>query len=291
MLGVINLDKPVGPTSHDMVGLVRRLTGMRRIGHAGTLDPLASGVLPILVGAATRLSEELTGGRKRYDAVIRLGFRSETDDGQGPIEAGGPPPPAEVAIAALNGMTGTFPQRPPAYSARKAEGVIAHRAARRGTVLDLPPREVTVHAIRVLGTEAGPDWLDLRLDIETGPGTYIRSMARDLGETLGCGGYLRTLRRTAAAGLVVDDARTPEELERLAAADRLSDALVAVDTLLSLPDVRLDDAQSRQFTNGGAIPWPGDGAVMVHGASGLLGIGTLAAGSLRPRKVLTEAGA
>jgi len=97
MLGVVNLDKPVGPTSHDMVALMRRLTGMRRIGHAGTLDPLASGVLPILVGAATRFSRDLSAGDKRYDAVVRLGWRSQTDDAQGPIEAGGPLP-SEDAI-------------------------------------------------------------------------------------------------------------------------------------------------------------------------------------------------
>ena len=288
MLGVINLDKPVGPTSHDMVGLVRRLTGMRRIGHAGTLDPLASGVLPILVGAATRLSEELTGGRKRYDAVVRLGYRSETDDGQGPIAVGTSPPAAEAAVSALDGMVGTFAQRPPAYSARKQEGVTAHRAARRGTVLDLPTREVTVHAIRVLDWESGPDWLDLRLDIETGAGTYIRSIARDLGEALGCGGYLHALRRTAAAGLMVGDAWTPDRLERLAEAGRMSEALIAVDTLLDLPDVRLDEAAARQFTTGGSAPWPGEGRVMVHGPTGLLGIGTLAEGRLHPRKVLAE---
>ena len=120
MLGVVNLDKPVGPTSHDMVGLMRRLTGTRRIGHAGTLDPLASGVLPILVGAATRFSEELTGGRKRYDAVIRLGQTSATDDAEGPIVAVDAPLPSEEAITdALAGFVGTFDQRPPAFSARK----------------------------------------------------------------------------------------------------------------------------------------------------------------------------
>src|SRR6187549_360969 len=111
MLGVVNLDKPVGPTSHDMVNLLRRLTGTRRIGHAGTLDPLASGVLPILVGAATRFSEELTGGRKRYDAVIRIGQTSATDDAEGPIAAVDAPLPSEEAIAAaLSGFVGTFDQ-------------------------------------------------------------------------------------------------------------------------------------------------------------------------------------
>ena len=133
MLGVVNLDKPVGPTSHDMVGLMRRLTGTRRIGHAGTLDPLASGVLPILVGAATRFSEELTGGRKRYDAVIRLGQTSATDDAEGPIVAVDAPLPSEGAITdALAGFVGTFEQRPPAFSARKVAGRTAYRAARAG---------------------------------------------------------------------------------------------------------------------------------------------------------------
>ncbi|HEX2142204.1 MAG TPA: tRNA pseudouridine(55) synthase TruB, partial [Candidatus Limnocylindria bacterium] len=130
MLGVVNLDKPVGPTSHDMVGLLRRLTGTRRIGHAGTLDPLASGVLPILVGAATRFSEELTGGRKRYDALVRLGFRSATDDGEGPLEpVPGPMPSDEAVREAITGFVGTFEQRPPAFSARKQGGQRAHRAA------------------------------------------------------------------------------------------------------------------------------------------------------------------
>ena len=132
MLGVVNLDKPVGPTSHDMVDLVRRLTGLRRIGHAGTLDPLASGVLPILVGAATRFSDDLTHGGKRYEAVIRLGLRSATDDGQGPLEVGAPPPAPDVAAAALASFVGTFEQRPPTFSARKLGGAVAHRAARAG---------------------------------------------------------------------------------------------------------------------------------------------------------------
>ena len=131
MLGVVNLDKPVGPTSHDMVGLLRRLTGMRRIGHAGTLDPLASGVLPILVGSATRFSEELSGGAKRYTAVVRLGQRSATDDAEGPISPdSGPLPDDERLEAALSSFVGAFEQVPPAFSARKRDGMTAYRAAR-----------------------------------------------------------------------------------------------------------------------------------------------------------------
>lgn len=288
MIGVINLDKPVGPTSHDMVGLVRRLSGTRRIGHAGTLDPLASGVLPILVGGATRLSQELTAGPKRYDAVVRLGFRSPTDDGEGPIEPGGPPPALDVVKAALGTFVGTFQQRPPAFSARKQGGQTAHRAARRGTGLELASREVTVHALRLLDATAGEGWLDLHLDLETGPGTYVRSIARDLGERLGCGGYLHALRRTEASGLEATDARTPSELEALAGDGRLDEALVPVEQLVDLPQVTLDGEQARRFGHGGALPWPGDGRVLVRGPSGLLGIGSLAGGLLHPDKVLAE---
>jgi len=291
MIGVFNLDKPVGPTSHDMVGLVRRLSGMRRIGHAGTLDPLASGVLPILVGGATRLSQELTAGPKRYDAVVRLGFRSATDDGEGPLEPGGPPPDLVAAEVALGEFVGTFQQRPPAFSARKQGGRTAHRAARRGTALDLPPREVTVHSLRLLDATAGDGWLDLHLDLETGPGTYVRSIARDLGEQLACGGYLHALRRTGAAGLLASDARTPSELEALAREGRLDEALIPLERLVDLPQLVLDQAQARRFGNGGELPRSGEGRVLVRGPSGVLGIGLLAGGVLHPQKVLAESSA
>src|SRR5574338_1006352 len=173
MLGVVNLDKPVGPTSHDMVGLLRRLTGTRRIGHAGTLDPLASGVLPILVGAATRLSEELTGGSKRYDATIRLGWRSATDDGEGPVERVNAPLPGDGEVrAALERFVGTFDQRPPAFSARKQAGERAYRAARAGGGLVLEQRRVTIDAIDLQALERRDDRLDVAIDLRCGAGTY-----------------------------------------------------------------------------------------------------------------------
>ena len=293
MIGVINLDKPVGPTSHDMVGLVRRLTGMSRIGHAGTLDPLASGVLPILVGGATRLSEELTGGRKRYEAVVRLGYRSETDDSQGPIEAGSPPPDVATVRAALGAFSGTFDQMPPTYSARKQAGVSAHRAARKGAPVALQPRSVTVYDLSLTNAVADGDWLDVTLAMETAAGTYVRSIARDLGNRLGCGGYLRSLRRTAAAGLTAGDARTPADLEALAAEGRLGEALIPVEQLLELPVLLLDEEQARRFANGGAVAWsaldaPPDERVLVRDVRGLLGTGAVTDGTLRPRKVLVR---
>ena len=294
MLGVVNLDKPVGPTSHDMVDLVRRLTGMRRIGHAGTLDPLASGVLPILVGAATRFSDDLTGGPKRYEAVIRLGIRSATDDAQGPLEVVAPPPELAIAAAALATFVGTFEQRPPAFSARKSGGVVAHRAARAGRPVETPPRSVTVEAIDLLGSEAGDGWLDLRCDIRCGPGTYIRSIARDLGDRLGCGGHLHALRRTEAAGLTADEAIAPQLLEDLAAAGRLADAILPVWPLLHLPELRLDAEAAGRFMHGSAVLMrgaAGEGRHTVFGEGGLLGIGVLRDGLLEPRTVIEPDGA
>jgi tRNA pseudouridine55 synthase len=290
MLGVINLDKPVGPTSHDMVGMVRRLTGTRRIGHAGTLDPLASGVLPILVGAATRFSAELTGGTKRYDAVIRLGARSATDDAEGPIEPVEGPVPQEGAVGeALASFVGTFDQRPPAFSARKLAGRSAHRAARAGEPIDLPPRPVKIETLELMSYTTDDDGADVRVDLRCGAGTYVRSLARDLGERLGSGGYLRALRRTEAAGLRIADAVTPEQLEALASSGRLATAVLSVGALLPLPRLTLELEAARAFANGsarrvGAESAEGRRAVFVEDE--LLGIGSLRAGVLQPEKVL-----
>jgi len=294
MFGVVNLDKPVGPTSHDMVDLVRRLTGMRRIGHAGTLDPLASGVLPILVGAATRFSDDLTGGSKRYEAVMRLGIRSATDDAQGPLETVSEPPDLETVTAALASFVGTFAQRPPAFSARKTGGVIAHRAARAGSPVEAPARNVTVDAINLLGSKRGEGWLDVRCDIRCGPGTYIRSLARDLGDRLGCGGHLHALRRTEAAGLRVADAVAPGLLEELAAAGRPAEAILPVGPLLHLPELRLDAEAAGRFVHGSAVQMPGTagaGRHAVFAEDGLLGIGMLRDGLLEPRTVIEPSGA
>jgi tRNA pseudouridine55 synthase len=294
MLGVVNLDKPVGPTSHDMVDLVRRLSGMRRIGHAGTLDPLASGVLPILIGAATRFSDDLTGGQKRYEAVIRLGIRSATDDSQGPLEPVAPPPDLATASTALASFIGTFEQLPPTFSARKSGGVIAHRAARAGREVEVRARSVTVHSIELMGSEQGDGWLDLRCDIRCGAGTYIRSIARDLGDRLGCGGHLHALRRTEAAGLTIEGASAPARLEELAAAGRLDEAILPVGPLLHLPEVRLDAEGAGRFLHGSGVPMrgaTGAGRHAVFGAGGLLGIGILRDGVLEPRTVIEPPGA
>jgi len=272
-----------------MVALMRRLTGTRRIGHAGTLDPLASGVLPILVGAATRFSEELTGGVKRYQAVIRLGMRSITDDGQGPLVAGASPPGDSEIARAVAAFVGTQSQRPPAFSARKQDGKVAHRAARAGNPIELPSRTVTVETIELLGVRRREGQADVEVAIRCGPGTYIRSIARDLGERLACGGYLASLRRTGTAGLDVADAFTPDQLIDLTAAGRLGDAILPVAKLLPLPSLALDDVDATRFVHGSAVKVQaalGSGPRAVYKDEELLGIGTLDGGTLQPDKVI-----
>lgn len=296
MLGVVNLDKPVGPTSHDMVSLMRRLTGTRRIGHAGTLDPLASGVLPILVGGATRFSAELTGGEKRYAALVRLGWRSETDDGEGPLERGSAVPSDERLREAFAAFVGTFMQRPPAYSARKQAGQIAYRAARGGVPIDLPSRTVTVHQLDIVAIRRDADAVDVRIDLRSGAGTYVRSIARDVGEALGCGAYLAELRRTEAAGLKIAEGRTPEMLERLAAEGGLGAAILPIADLLPLARIELEPDAAARFRNGLAqqlvaaeSTQSGRRAVLSGGT--LVGIGRLTNGMLQPEKVLAQGGA
>ena len=253
--------------------------------------PLASGVLPILVGAATRFSQELTGGRKRYTATIRLGATSATDDGEGPITVVGHAIPDDAAIqAALTGFVGTFDQLPPAFSARKLGGRTAHRAARNGQALALAPRTVTVDSIEVEDISRTNEAVDVTIDLRCGPGTYVRSIARDLGEQLGCGGYLAALRRTEAAGLRVEDAITPGQLESLQAGGRLADALLPVAELLPLPQLRLSEQEADRFRHGSRIAvsdGPPSGRLAVFDARDqLLGIGTVAGGELQPEKVI-----
>jgi tRNA pseudouridine55 synthase len=262
---------------------------------------LASGVLPILVGPATRFSEELTGGPKRYLATIRLGVTSATDDGEGPIQPGAAPVPGEAAIRiALARFVGTFEQRPPVFSARKVAGRAAYRAARSGEPVELSTRRVTVHTMDVLALQADDSWTDVSIDLRCGPGTYVRSIARDLGEALGCGGYLVALRRTEAAGLTVDAAVRPDDLEALAADGRQTEALLPNGELLPLPRLRLSDLDADRFRHGSRISLPApevtqdpaDRRRAIFDASDrLLGIGSVVGNELQPEKVLAPQGA
>ncbi len=216
--GVLVLRKPPGPTSHDMVALVRRLTGVKRVGHGGTLDPFASGVLPVFLGLATRLVEYHMADDKAYRATVCFGFTSATDDRDGELVPGeGPAPTRETVEAALAGFRGVIEQRPPAYSALKVGGRRAYELARTGAAPELAPRTVTIGRLELVEwDDSDPERPMAILDVECGAGTYIRSLARDLGRRLGCGAYLGALVRTRSGPFGLDGAHDPDELRAAA---------------------------------------------------------------------------
>jgi tRNA pseudouridine55 synthase len=262
MDGVLVVDKPVGPTSHDVVARVRRAIGERRIGHTGTLDPAACGVLPLVIGRATRLARFLSASDKRYEALIRLGFSTSTGDAGGePASAlfTGPLPSRSAVEDALNAFRGTFLQQPPAYSAKKIDGrrsyKIARAASRRGAHTLPEPVPVTAHAIDI--TSIHGDVIALR--VECSAGFYVRSLAHDLGESLGTGGHLIGLQRTA-----VGDFGLPQAVA-LATAERNREATVAAIVpmprlLLQLSSVVLTVEGTRHAVHGRDLG-PGDFAV------------------------------
>lgn len=210
MNGFLLVDKPVGPTSHDVIDSLRKLTKIRKIGHAGTLDPLASGLLIIGVGTATKQLSSLVGQDKTYEGEITLGHSSTTDDAEGELTSVSDREPAESELKeALARLTGELSQLPPAYSARKQGGVKGYEAARQGKALSLEPRAVTIHSLELTGYT----YPALTFRARVSSGTYIRSLARDLGGILGTGAYLSALRRTEVGKYRVEDAASVEALD------------------------------------------------------------------------------
>ena len=203
MDGILNLNKPRGWTSHDVVAHVRRLTGIRRVGHAGTLDPMATGVLLICLGQATRIAEYLMAGRKRYQAVVRLGVRTDTHDTDGHVTATAPVVVSRAQLEdVLSHFRGRIQQVPPMVSALKREGQPLYKLARRGITVARPARPIEIHELHLTA------WLppDLTLDLVCSPGTYVRALARDLGELLGCGAHLTALTRLACGDFTLSEA-------------------------------------------------------------------------------------
>jgi tRNA pseudouridine55 synthase len=209
--------KPAGPTSHDVVDIVRRALGEQRVGHLGTLDPFAKGLLVLVVGRATRLAPFVAEWPKTYEGVIRLGVTTDTDDLTGAVVATAPwtgITPAQLADV-IGGFRGPYEQRPPAYSAVKIEGERAYRRARRGEVVEPAPRPVEIYEFEIL--EAAVPDLQFRAIVSAG--TYVRSLARDIGAKLGCGAHLTALRRTAVGPLLLADAVAPEAVTKAALQD------------------------------------------------------------------------
>ncbi len=245
--GVLLVDKPEGPTSHDVVAVARRLLGVRRIGHAGTLDPLATGLLVLMIGRATRLATFLSGVDKTYRGVVRLGVATDTYDRDGaPL---GPPGEVKVdreqVLASLAGFRGTIVQVPPVYSAKKIHGTPMYRLARRNRPVSPTPITVTFHSITLVAF-AGDE---VEIEAQVSAGTYLRSLAHDLGQALGCGAHLQSLRRTAAGPFRVEDALTPAALETLA--PRVADRILPLEDIpLGLPTLHLTAAGTHAIRHG-----------------------------------------
>jgi tRNA pseudouridine55 synthase len=255
--GILVVDKPVGPTSHDVVALVRRLAGTRKIGHGGTLDPFASGVLPLYLGLGTRVVEFHLGARKAYRATVVFGGSSTTDDLEGEITpAGSAPPTREAVEAALAGFVGLREQRPPAFSARKVGGRRAYALARRGETPELKPRAVTFYELALVGWDgADPEHPTAVVDVGCSAGTYVRALARDLGAAVGSAAYLGALRRTASGPFTLADAHPLDDVRAAAAGERLGDLLLPAGAgLEDLPAVTLAAAEQRVVAHGG---WTG----------------------------------
>ena len=285
--GVLPVDKPEGPTSHDVVAIARRALRTRRIGHTGTLDPFASGLLLLCLGPSTRLAEYLTSLTKSYTATIRLGAATDTDDLTGEVcatQGGWGDVTREAAEQALARQVGTILQRPPAYSAKKVKGERMYAAARRGEAVELAPVEVTIDAIRLL--RFAPPLLDIEVDC--GSGTYIRAIARDLGEALGVGAHLRRLRRTRIGRVEVGAALPLEALED---GDAVRRALLSpAEALAHMGRVSLEDPDVDAIRHGRAIAAPTDDRLegpvaLVDTAGALLAVGEQREGRIRPRKV------
>jgi tRNA pseudouridine55 synthase len=276
----ILVDKPAGPTSHDVVRDVRRALGRPKAGHTGTLDPFATGLLVVLTGRATRLAPYLTGLDKSYRAMVKLGERSASGDPEGPITPGGPPPHEDSVRAALAGLTGTINQTVPALSAVKVDGQRLYARTRRGEQVELPVREVVVHRADLVSYDQMTGLADI--DIRCGSGTYVRQIATDLGNALGCGGYCAALRRTEVGNLRVDDAL---QLEQIAPGCGLR----PLDALGHMPVVPLDAAGAADVQHGRAVTATNvpEGTVALAREGDLLAIALAEAdGVIRPKVVL-----
>jgi tRNA pseudouridine55 synthase len=251
--GVIVVDKPEGWTSHDVVNKARRIAGTKKVGHLGTLDPIATGVLPLVIGRATRLAQFYTRSDKIYEGVVRFGWSTNTYDRAGEVTS----EKRQIVIdpveleRLLEAFRGELQQVPPPVSAKKIAGRRAYELARQAVAVELEPVTVQVYDLTVLEIN-GPD---ARLRAHCSGGTYLRSIAHDVGQAMGCGAHLQQLRRTASGEFTIDQARTLAQLEKLAAEERLIDALVpSADLLPAVPAVYVDELVVAQIRNGRNFP-------------------------------------
>ncbi len=258
--GILVVDKQGGPTSRRVVDLARRALGERKAGHLGTLDPFATGVLPVCLGKATRLARFLSGGEKSYEGVIRLGATSDTLDRTGTILAEQAVPPgldADALAPLIGKLSGEIHQVPPMYSAVQVDGQRLYRLARQGIEVERKPRKVTIHCFELTALALPLVFFRVRCS----PGTYIRSLVHDLGEALGCGALLEELRRTAAQPFSLDQAVPQAELEDQGAREKLLGRIIPMEAVdLGLPRLTLGPEAAALVEHGGAVPLPGGSA-------------------------------
>lgn len=285
--GVFLLDKPTGLSSNGALQRVRWLFSAKKAGHTGSLDPLASGLLPICLGEATKFSSHLLNSDKRYSVRIRLGAETDTADLEGAVIASFPVPELSEGLidSALGPLRGEILQMPPMYSALKHQGQRLYDLARKGIEVERKPRPVTIHEAKLEGF--GENWIDL--DVLCSKGTYIRSLAQDLGRALGSGGHVESLRRTQVADCMVEDTITIEALEALTPEER-SARLLPSDALVShFPAVYLDEAATKVAGFGNSFNiscGPDEGWVRIYGIHGFMGLGeVLEPGRIGPRRM------
>ncbi|MBC7927451.1 MAG: tRNA pseudouridine(55) synthase TruB [Bryobacteraceae bacterium] len=249
LVGAVVVDKPAGWTSHDVVNKVRRFAGTRKVGHLGTLDPNATGVLPLLLGRATRLAQYFGKAEKKYEGVVYFGYATDTWDSQGKAttEAVECTPSASRVEEALQSFRGSLKQVPPPVSAKKVGGVPAYKLARANKPVALPPVDVEIFSLELTEVEGST----ATLRIHCSAGTYIRSIAHELGAVFGCGSHLQSLRRTASGEFTLKDARTLEDLEKLFEQGRFSEALVDGANLLEHFPAEIVDEPTMGFIRQG----------------------------------------
>jgi tRNA pseudouridine55 synthase len=307
MDGVLVIDKPAGWTSHDVVARARRCLRERRVGHTGTLDPFATGVLVLLVGRATRLAQFLSGAEKEYEATVRLGYATDTGDltgvARGEVAACGACGAGEIEEA-LKSLRGEIDQVPPMYSAKKVQGRKLYELARRGEEIEREAVRVKISAFEIMPDGAGA-WLrrnedgtcDLRVRVVCSAGTYVRALAESVGARLGVGAHLSALRRTRAGGFHIVRSASLDQLNELAWAGRAAEILIDMNAALpELPAAHLTGAAARRVRHGAAVSAPADSAAWADGASvrmhdeaGLLlavGVYDSARGHVQPRVML-----
>ncbi|MFL6831400.1 MAG: tRNA pseudouridine(55) synthase TruB [Xanthobacteraceae bacterium] len=290
--GWVALDKPVGMSSTHAVSVVKRLFQAKRAGHAGTLDPLASGVLPIALGEATKTVPFVMEGRKVYRFTVRWGEERDTDDAEGRVTASAPERPSAAALAALlPRFVGQIAQVPPRFSAVKIDGERAYDLARDGEAVDIAPRQVEIHRLELTET---PDPDHATLLAECGKGTYVRALARDLGRALGCLGHVAGLRRTAVGPFGEDVAVSLDALQRLRSGEAIEQraTLLPVEAgVVALPALQVSSSDAGRLARGQAVLLRGrdapvmGGWVSVSSGGALIALAQVEKGELRPRRI------